>query len=64
MKAKGWCELGNEIEATNNMYGGKGNLGLFFGYDPVTISFNLVFVRNYVDPEPSHGDWGSEETKP
>jgi hypothetical protein len=23
--------------------------------------FARLFVRNFVDPEPSHGDWGNEE---
>lgn len=26
------------------------------------IQFDDLFVRKYVEPEPSNGDWGAEET--
>jgi len=29
-----------------------------------TDYFDWILVRKYVDPEPSHGSWGSEETAP
>ncbi len=32
------------------------------GGDAITVRFDFIAVRNYIDPEPSHGAWGSEET--
>jgi len=30
--------------------------------DNSEAKYDWVYIRNYVDPEPSHGSWGSEET--
>jgi len=32
-----------------------------FGAPPYPNKFDWIFVRKYVDPQPSHGTWGSEE---
>lgn len=43
----------------------NGDVGLF-GFGGIDQSGNgywdLFYVRKYVEPEPSHGEWGSEET--
>jgi hypothetical protein len=38
----------------------------FSVFNPAAIigCFDTAFIRKYVDPEPSHGAWGSEETPP
>ncbi len=41
------------------------SLGAFQGassYDIQDTSYDWIRVRKYVEPEPSHGNWGSEET--
>jgi len=51
------------IPATNTIFAllqiGKGA-----GTDDRTDEVDWIFVRNYVYPEPSHGDWGNEEENP
>jgi len=42
----------------------SGYVGLFVGWDDFAYNFEFdyVFIASYVDPEPSHGDWGAEES--
>ena len=55
---------GETISANDTSYtsGGAG----FFAHGGASQAgeayYDLIFVRKYIDPEPSHGDWGSEET--
>lgn len=37
---------------------------MHIGVDWYDDYFDWIFVRRYIEPEPSHGAWGSEETKP
>ena len=53
---------GEEIVNVNDSTYSSGYSGLHI-CESETI-FDVVYIRKYVDPEPSHGVWGSEETVP
>lgn len=53
----GWCSLnklpnGGDIEIWGDNVSGRS----------MTCWYDLMYVRKYVNPEPAHGSWGSEET--
>jgi len=60
----------NRLTTTDAMYIPDISLPVYFsvgcGADNKEVKHHIdwVFIRKYVDPEPSHGVWGSEETPP
>jgi len=37
-------------------------IGANWGWTAVTAYFDDIFIAKYIDPEPSHGEWGAEES--
>jgi len=61
------CYVNGQLKVSNaNLYSVTVSETCFqIAYDAATtgISYwDLVWIRKYVDPEPSHGDWGAEES--
>ena len=51
------------LETTDTTFT-SGYIALSARESPATINayYDDFFIRKYIDPEPSHGDWGPEES--
>jgi len=63
---KGWLNGGYKGQVTANVNDGSNYIGLFIeewaSHGTVIGTYDWVAIAKYVDSEPSHGFWGTEET--
>jgi hypothetical protein len=62
---KGWLNGGYKGQVTSYVNDGSTYIGLFIdewaSHGTIIGTYDYIAVAKYVDPEPSHGEWGKQE---